>query len=224
MNLTRQTRIIGIRFEDFLTALGISIAVSLFRRILEKVFKRLTVPFSYPLALFQVKFLIRVNSGLLSFTVPYASLQQSWLSPLAPIVGFYLWGIHRIIWTGFSLNIDTSLAQIVQHNHSREGKALTMASRSAKALAQVFSSPETEQSWVTAYTVSQMFYVSSTIIVQPNTVSTKPFSTRGTGTNVVGRSWSLSLALRLVMIIRKLSSSGTVQPRMGNHTSPKVSL
>jgi len=218
MDQAKQTRTIVTQFENILVGIATWIAVQLMRGALEKIAKHLAVRWlSYPWALFQVKFLTRVNSGLLSFTVPYASLQESQLSPLAPIVGFYLWGIQRIIWTGFIPHVDTSLAQIVQHNHTREGKAVTMASRSAKALAQVFSSPETEQSWATAFGVSQMFYVASTIITQPTKVTTKPFSTRGTGTHVIGRSWSLWLALKLIIMTRKL---GKHQQRSGDSYLP----
>ena len=220
MDLAKQTRATGTRFDDVIIEIGKRIAVSLTVRILERIARRLAARLSYPWALSQVKFLTRVNSRLLSFTVPYASLQESRLSPLAPIVGFYLWGIQRIIWTGFTPHVDTLLAQIVQHTHTGEGKALTMASRSAKALALVFSLPRTDRSWEMAYSISQMFYVSSTVLVHPTQVVTKPFSKNGTGTQVSGRSWSLWLALKLIMMTRKL---GKHPERMGNLTSQKVS-
>src|SRR3989442_6518588 len=209
MNLARQTRTIGIRLEDFLTELGIAIVVSLIRGILRKVFRQLTVPFSYPWTLLQVKVLRTLNWRFLTFTIPYASLQESRLSPLVPITRFYLRGVQLIIWTRFSPSIGTSLDQVFQHNHSREDKALTIATRSAQALARMFSSPETEQSWVDFYTISQMFHVASTIIVHPTQAITKLISTNRTGTQLSGRSWFLSVALKLVMMTKKLSSLRT---------------
>jgi hypothetical protein len=223
MDQARQTRTIDTHLEEILIQIGIGIGVSLILRVLDRVGRHWAVRLSYPWALFQVKFLMRLNWGLLTFMVLYTSLQRSRLSSLAPIVGFYLRGIQRIIWTGFSPSIGMSLAYVSQHNHSREGKALTMAYRSAQALAQVFSTPETEQYWETVYSISQIFHITSTIVVQPAQVMAKPFSARGTGTLVIGRSWSLSLALRLVMMTKKLSPSGTVRQGIGNHTSPKAS-
>jgi hypothetical protein len=224
MDLIRQTRTIGTNLDGLLIELGKRIAENLILRVLVKIARDVAVPFSYPWTLFQVKVLIKLNWGLLTFTVLYTSLQRSRLSPLAPIAKFYLRGVQLIMWTRFFSNIGMSLVHVFQHNHSREATALTMATRSAQALARLFSTPETEQSLETAYISSQMFAVTSTIIVQSTQVMSKPFSTRGTGTSLPGRSWSLWLAFRLVPMIRKLSSSGTAQPRVGNHTSPKVSL
>ena len=168
--LATQLRNLGTQIGEFLIGVAQIIVAGLLLGGLQKLGKLLTVRLSYPWELFQVKVLLRASREALLLSMLYPSLKDSRkLSPLFPMVRFYLRGYQRLIWIVASMpTVKKSLTDISQRNLGTKGVPLTTATRSAEALAEEFSTDETDTSWLTTFFFSSIFQLASETIVEPN--------------------------------------------------------
>src|SRR2546422_233023 len=91
-------------------------------------------------------------------TNPKRGTSMKELSPMFPMVRFYLRGYQRLIWIVASMpTVKKSLTDISQRNLGTKGVPLTTATRSAEALAEEFSTNEADTSWATTFLFSAMF-------------------------------------------------------------------
>ena len=169
MDLAKQTRDLGTQIEAFLIGVAQIIVAGLILNGLQKLGKFLAVRLSYSWELVQVKVLLRGSREAVLLSMLYPSLKDSRkLSPLFPIVRFYLRGYQRLIWTLASMpTVKKSLANISRHNLGAKEVPLTTATRFAEALSKEFSTNETDTSWLTSFLFSSMFQLASETIVDP---------------------------------------------------------
>ena len=169
MELARQARNPGTQIGEFLIGVAQIIVAGLILSGLQRLGKFLVVRLSYSWELFQVKVLLRGSREALLLSILYPTLKDSRkLSPLFPIVRFYVRGYQRLIWTLASmLTVKKSLADISRHNLGAEEVPLTTATRFAEALSKEFSIDETDTSWLTSFLYSSMFQLASLTIIDP---------------------------------------------------------
>jgi hypothetical protein len=170
MELARQARNLGTEIEGFLIGIVQAVVAGAILASLQKLGKLLAIRLSYPWELLQVKVLLRATKEAFLLSMLYPALKDSRkLSPLFPIARFYLRGYQRLIWTIASTpTIKKSLTDVSHRNLGAKGEPLITATRSAEALAEEFSTIETDASWLTTFIFSGMFQVASKSIVEPN--------------------------------------------------------
>src|SRR2546425_4012017 len=135
MELARQARNLGTEVGGFLIGVAQIIVAGMILRGLQKLGRFLAVRLSYPWELLQVKVLMRATREAFLPSMLYPILKDSRkLSPLFPMVRFYLRGYQRLIWTVASMpTVKKSLTDISQRNLGTKGVPLTTATRSAEA-------------------------------------------------------------------------------------------
>ena len=170
MELAAQARNLGTEIGAFLIGVAQIIVAGMALSGLQKLGKFLAVRLSYPWELFQVKVLLRASREAFLLSILYPIIKDSKkLSPFFPLVRFYLRGYQRLIWTVASMpTVKKSLTDISKRNLGTKSVPLTTATRSAEALAEEFSTNETDTSWLTTFLFSSMFQLASMTIVDPN--------------------------------------------------------
>jgi hypothetical protein len=169
MELARQARNLGTEVGGFLIGVAQTIVAGLIIKVLQKMGTNLAVRLSYPWELFQIKVLLKASREAFLVSLLYPMLKDSRkLSPLFPIMRFYLRGYQRLVWTVASMpTVKKSLANISQRNLGTKTVSLTTATLSAEVLAEEFSTSETDTSWLTSFLFSSMFQLASMTIVDP---------------------------------------------------------
>lgn len=166
MTLSDKTKDTSLQISGFLMDIAKLVVAGLILDALHKIGSFVLRRVSYPFTILLFDCFRALSAASFFTMVLYPRLKESRLSFLFPVVRFYARGFLRVVWVSLSPKGVGILSRIFQHNLRGREYAMLVATRSSKALADLFSADESDLTWMSSFIFSLMYKAASKSVVE----------------------------------------------------------